>query len=1137
MTFKVRLLLGAATPFFLALPAVAQVSITTATTTPVQTSTANNGAASDVSITSTGSVTLTSAAANTAAVTIDSANTVANAGSIGTVNSNDTVGVRILPNLATSYSGAGSISMLEDYTRTDTDADDDLDGALATGSNRVGLLVESGGTLNGNITLNSGGSISVEGNNSAGVSIRSTLNGNYTQANAVSVVGSNGVGVEFRENVTGNVKLGGGISTTGEGSVAARVLGDVAGEFSIDGTILSTGFTSTSASNYEDPDLADDNNTGSDEPAALDPDDLLVGGSAVEIRGDLGLGFLINGAAVGGTDPTDDVKDVVQDFNENRTTGSVSSFGSAPAVLIQSLDGAAGDNIVLTRVRETVLDTLDDDDDDNLTEVIGTFNYDYGFMNRGAIFANGLNTGFASTGLKIAGSADGAYQTIIDGGVFNGSTIGAQAYEANAVGFQFGSGATTPLLVNNGSITASVATETNHTAIGVRVDAGANLPAVTNNGLLLASARGYDGNAIAFQDLSGTVTNFTNASRISAGFIDDDTDDDITSGTGNAIAVDLSYSASGVNFTQNDTVDNTRIFGDVLLGVGNDQVNLLSGEITGDVNFGTGSDTFTANSAKLTGAAIFGGSGATVAFNAAEMAGDLTLGNAAGSLDFINGSIFNGGITRTGAGAMTLNVNNSTLNNSADGTLNLTSMTLANNAKVGLVIDNARITGNTPIFNVAGTASVGANTLFTPIFDQFSNQAFTLRVLNAGTLSLGGSLDSMLNADSPYIYDMSLVQPTGVQGLDLVLRVKNATELGLNTRQADAYGAVLDLMEQQDEVGSAVTSIPGADEFLRGWNDLLPGSDAAVMRVLSSNSTAAFGATARRLDLVSNKPDAPGGAWAEEFGVHHTSDASERAIGVSGGGFGVAAGIDVLSTGTALIGAYAALESAELEEETRTGNPLNVAQTAVGAYAGWLNGNLAINGAASIGFVEFSSDRKVEVGSLSDRLKGDWKGQTYTAGARATYTLPMGWLDVKPYVAADYIGFTQDGYQETAATNEDLEIVAGDSDATLATASAGFSLIGNLGSDDAFSIKPELSVGYRSVLNWENTPAALRFAGNSTGTSFTLDPGVEPEDAIVAGLGLNIDSQFLNMKVGYDAEVSDTSITHYGSIALRMAFW
>ena len=1132
MTFKVRLLLGAAAPFMFALPAVAQVSIATARTTPLETATANSGAAANVDITTAGSVTLTSAAANSAAVTINSNNSVTNAGTISTLNSSDTVGVRIAPGVTGNFTTTATVSTMEDYTRTDTDNDGDLDGPLAQGTNRVGVLVESGGAMTGNLAI--GGTVSVEGNKSSGVSVRSQLTGNYTQNGAVQLVGSNGVAVDIREDVTGNVRLGGTTSAQGEGSIAARVLGNVGGEFLVDGAITATGFTSTTVSNYVDP---DELKAGDPTIAQRrDADDLLVGGSALEVRGNLAYGLLVNGAATGTVDPTDDIKDVVQDFNENRNNGSVTSYGSAPALLIQSVDGGAGGAITLSRVRETILDTLDDDKDNNLTEVIGTFNYDYGFMNRGTITGNGLNVGFNSTGLKIAGSADGTHSTTIQGGIFNGGTITAQAGEGNAIGFHFGAGATTPLLLNTGTISAGVATETNHDATGMLVDVGANLPIVTNSGLMSAQVRGYDGDAVAFRDLSGTVTNFTNTSRISAGYVDNNTTDTITSGLGRAIALDLSHSASGVTLTQNDTIDNTRIFGDVLFGAGNDQFNLLSGEVTGDVDFGTGSDTLNANSAKLFGDANFGGSSATVSLNSATMQGALSLGATTGSLSFTNQSTYVGDITRTGAGAMTLAVNNSTVNNTADGTLNLSSMTLANNAKLGLVIDNARITGNTPIFNITGTADIAANTVLTPIFGQFSNQSFTLRVLNAGTLNLGGSLDAMLNADSPYIYDINLVQPNA-NAIDLTLDVKTASELGLNTRQAGAYSAVLDLMTEDDDLGAAVTSIPGANEFLRGWADLLPGSDAAVMKVLASNATAAFGATAHRLDLVSNKPNAPGGAWVEEFGVFHSSDASSRSAGIEGGGFGVAAGIDVLSTGTALIGVYGALESAELEEETRTGAPMNVSQTAFGVYGGWLNGNLAINGAASFGSVDFTSDRKVEIGSLSDRMRANWSGQSYTAGARATYTMPMGWLDVKPFVAADYIGFKQDGYQESAATNENLEIIAGDSDASLATASYGVALVGDLGGDDAFRMKPQLSVGYRNVLNWENSPAALRFAGNSTGTTFELDPGVEPEDAIVAGLGLNIDSQFLNVKIGYDAEIADSSLTHYGSVTLRMAFW
>lgn len=1139
MTLKVRLLLGAAAPLVFSLPAVAQVSISTATTSPVQTATASSGSPSDVVVTSTGSITLDEQDGSTA-VTINSDNDLENNGQINITDSDNAVGVRITPGVTGSYSGAGSISLTEDYTRTDTDDDDDLDGPLAIGTGRVGILLESGGAFTGNIllerTTSANGAITIEGNDSFGVSLRSTLNGNYVQDGNVAVTGSNSVGIDIRENVNGNVEIGGGTGVRGENSVGVRVLGDISGEFMVDGAVSATGFTSSELSNYEDPDLADDNDTGPDEPADLDPDDLLVGGAAVEIRGDLARGMLVNGSAVGGTDPTDDIKDVVQDFNENRTQGSIATVGSAPALLIQSVDGAAGDTIQLGLVRETIYDSLDDDDDDDVSEVIGVFNYNFGLMNRGNITSNGLNMGFASTAVRIAGSQDGQHQTIIDGGIFNGGVVSARSFEADSIGVHIGSGATTPGLVNSGSIFAGVNTETNHDAYAVRIDAGANVASVTNSGLIQADVRGYDGDAIAFQDLSGTVTSFTNSSRINAGYIDDDTTDNITSGAGRAIALDLSHGAAGVTLTQNDVVDNARIVGDVLFGAGNDTFNLLSGEVRGDVEFGAGSDTFAINSATLIGDATFGGANANFSMNGGVMNGALNFGSASSTLLFTADAVFNGDILRTGATPFAMTVNNSTVNNFADGTLTLSSMSLTNAAKIGLVIDNARIAGNTPIYNVTGTANIAANTVFTPIFSQFTNQPFTLRVIDAATLNLGGPLANMLNAESPYLYNMTLVQPNP-NAIDLQLSVKTASELGLTTRQAGAYDGVLDLLTENDDFATALTSLAGADEFLRGWSDLMPGSDAAVMRVLASNATAAFGATAHRLDLISDKPNAPGGAWAEEFGVFHRSDASADTVEVSGGGFGVAAGIDLISTGTALIGAFAALESVEMEEENRTSGPLNVSHTSIGAYGGWINGNLTVNGAASFGMVDFTSDRRLAIGTLTDRFQGEWTGNTYTGAIRASYKVPMGWLDAKPFVAADHISFQQDGYQETTAGLGDLALVVGDSDASLTSASAGVLFEGTFGGDDAFAFRPHASLGYRTILNWDASPGTMNFVGNTAGTSFTLDPGVEPEDAIVAGLGLNIDSQFVNIRVGYDAEIADSAMTHYGSVTLRMAFW
>ena len=88
-----RLLLttSALSPLLVAAPALAQTSISTARTTPVVTSTVNNGAPADVTITTAGSVKVTSGTA----VTLNSANSVKNDGTIQITDANDATGIAV----------------------------------------------------------------------------------------------------------------------------------------------------------------------------------------------------------------------------------------------------------------------------------------------------------------------------------------------------------------------------------------------------------------------------------------------------------------------------------------------------------------------------------------------------------------------------------------------------------------------------------------------------------------------------------------------------------------------------------------------------------------------------------------------------------------------------------------------------------------------------------------------------------------------------------------------------------------------------------------------------------------------------------------------------------------------------------
>ncbi|MEX0644746.1 MAG: hypothetical protein WD076_05510, partial [Parvularculaceae bacterium] len=338
--------------------------ISTATTTPVSTSTVEAGSPGDIHITSTGSITLTTLP-NTTAVTLDSDNSVLNEGVIDIANSDNATAILITGGVMGSVRSSSTITVDEDYTRTDTDNDGDLDGAFATGSGRTALLLDGGGAFNGDIVF-AGGAVTVEGNQSAVIRFMSVLNGGFANDSALAIIGDNAFAIDAQQDVVGDFLQSGSISSRGLNAVGVSIKGDVGGGITNEGAVVSTGFASTTISNYADPDTLD----ADDIPIAdrIDAEDLLDNGPAFAIGGNVANGFLNNGP-IGGRAADDTVKDAIEDFDENRSVGAISSIGSGPAVLVSpDWSGLAGD-IVIGQAVEKVRDTLDDDEDDDTEEL------------------------------------------------------------------------------------------------------------------------------------------------------------------------------------------------------------------------------------------------------------------------------------------------------------------------------------------------------------------------------------------------------------------------------------------------------------------------------------------------------------------------------------------------------------------------------------------------------------------------------------------------------------------------------------------------------------------------------------------------------------------------------------------------
>jgi hypothetical protein len=563
-------------------PASADTTISTATTAAL-----NTAAAGDITVTTAGSI----KPAAGAVITIDSNNKVNNQGTLAIQGVNGAAGIVANTGLTGDITHSGTITIDENFTPTDTDNDGDLDGPFAQGSNRFGVHVLSGGTYTGNII--DSGTITIEGNNSAGLAIDSSLTGSLNATNGkISVLGDNSVGIRTGA-VSGNVNIGSGSTVTVQGANDVGVLlgGNIGGAVVLQGTVNATGYR------YPNP---------PSDTSKLDADDLLQGGPAVLIAGNVGGGILLD-THPADNDPNnaDEDGDGIPDANE--TTATITSLGAAPALKI----GSATQDITVGAVASSAAG--------------------HGLVIKGTVTGSGVYAGVTGTALDIGGVG---HSVSIAGGMTVSGTISASANGASATGIHIGTGASVPQIVNSGTISASGGSSATAVAQAIQIDAGATVNSITNSGSIQATRTGTAGTAAAIVDKSGTLSLVQNSGSIGVGSA-------ATLGD-SATAIDLSARTTGAVVRQVAAATGKpapTINGRILFGSGNDVLDIQAGTINGKVDFGGGADAMT-----LSGTSAFHGT--------ILNSGGLALNVGAGSIaDIQNVGTVNLASLTTGTGA------------------------------------------------------------------------------------------------------------------------------------------------------------------------------------------------------------------------------------------------------------------------------------------------------------------------------------------------------------------------------------------------------------------------------------------------------------------------------------------------------
>jgi len=1005
--------------------AQAETTITTATTTPVRTSTVKSGAPDDVKITSTGSVKPTSGTA----VTVDSNHKVVNEGTIEINNVNGATG--IFANAGTTggitNAATGKIIIDEPYAPTDIDNDGDIDGPFALGSNRVGIA--TGGAFAGNI-VNSG-SIAIEGNDSAGIRLGGPLTGNFTNDGTVTVLGDRALGVGLQD-VTGNVRLAGTITATGQDAIGARLAGNINGALVVQGNLTATGYRFT---------------TPPADPSKLDADDLLTGGNALSVEGNVTGGIIL---AVppkdASTTDKDEDKDGIDDDKEG--SAAVRSFGSAAAIRI----GSASNSVAIGPVAGT-----------------GT---GLGFIIDGAVLGNGLYAGKDGNGIQIGGF--GGAVTIAGGvGIGASGSVTALSKDTAATAIRIGSGATTPEIRNAGRIEATTGgNAANAIATAVLIEAGGDVPLIRNSGTIAAKTGGDNGTARAIIDLSGKVGTVENSGTISA--------TGALASSDRNVAIDLSANAAGATVKQTAVASGVTapsIVGDVRFGGGNDVFDIADGSVKGNSFFGAGNNKLAlSGDATYAGNARFGGGDDTLTLaGTSKFTGAADFGGGTDTLTIGGTSIFSGSLAN--AQGLAVSVSGGTFD--VTGAATIASLAITDKGVLGVLLD----TGSTgTALQVTGNASFGAESKLALRLTSIEEAEGQHVVLTAGSLTGASNLTASQTL-LPFLYKGALTS----NATQLIVDVsrKSTTELGLNRSESGAFDAVLDAVVADQKIEDVFLGIVDADQFHNQLSQMLPEHEGGVFETVTSGS--------RALSRYLQDPNAPfqdEGKWG--YWINQAVWGTSKSVGDTASydvsGWGISLGAEIESDAGNFGGSIAFLSG-------KDGNGSNANEVSTSQFEGALHWRLRSDGfmanaRVSGAPISMKGTRifRAEAGAedIEKTMKGKWDGTLWSASGSVAYDTRVGGLSFRPMVAVDYFKLKEDGYQETGGGGAlDLTVLSRDSDELAVSGTVAVGLdFGGLDEYDGWT-RFEIEGGRRQIVSGTLGSTTASF---KDGTPFTLVP-------------------------------------------------
>jgi len=1093
-------------------PASAQTTIGNSTSTPV-----NTAADGDISITSGGSITPTTP--NTAAVTVNSSNNVNNGGTISYKDVNNATGILLLGGNGSSadslsIQNTGSITITESYTPSDANKDgvNEAPFASITSTGRYGIRLTGTQPFYGFVS--NAGAITIQGDQSAGISLEAPLQGILSNSGSIAVTGDNSVGLQETAGVSGGVAVTGTITTAGKNTSAMILSGDVGGTVSVYSALSATGYGSTTRTTN-----ATLLNTIQSTPSEVEQ-----GGPTAIISGNVGGGIFL-GAPPSTTNSSDTTTDADGDgiVDSSETTSSITAYGTGPALIVGGVNNITIGGFTATSASNP--------------------NNGMGLIIEGTVEAFGVYDGVTATALQIGGLGG---TTTIDGGVRITGTVEASAYGSDAMAIHVGSGATIPTIENTGTIEASIAppntTSSTYpaftaTATAIQIDAGSKVSALVNSGTIIASISGDSGDQIAVNgviDHGGGISSVTNTGQILTQFTADATG---ATPTGKSVALDLSANTTGVTLTQdqapnqivtttvsNGTTTVTTTTGAVVYPTtpattGGSLYPTTATSTTTTPSSGVTVVTTTPASPTIEGDIYLGSGSNTVNLLAGTITGALNLGSgptAAFTID--NGAIYAGALSYTGP-ALSLNIKNGILDNSNAATFNASSINVGASGTLYFGVDPVNNKATEFIVSGSTTIASGAKIGLTFVSNATGPQTYT--ILTSPSLTVGGD-PTTLSGPVPYMFNATITPNTTAGTIALTISPKTAAQLGLNPSQSAALPAVYQALTLDQPVQAVFLGQYTRAGFDAALNQIMPDYAGGTFQAANAASLAISRATAEANNI--ENPTGSRGAWVQELFIG-VNQGTGQTDGFRGGGFGFVGGLETGGSGLGAFGVTTAFVSTSIADPHVPGDSqTSLSELELGGYwQGEFSGFVA-DARLGAGYTWDAGTREfIETDSSGDitldrKLKSNWNGYTLSGHFGLAYDWQLGsrffgggWF-MQPQAHIDYFRLQESRYSDNEAQGGPALALAYDGRTGQETSGTASIVFGRkLGTGLVW--RPQVELGVRDVFSGDAGDTTARFI--SGGPSFTLTPADITGLAGVGRFKLKASSEYYEL--GFEA--------------------